>query len=465
MGIPGRTRGLPVAGEPQPSPTRWIALAAVLLTPGLACWKSPQPQPDERDPAPVVAADLTLYRFARVIPEPGTVIEGGAVLVEGKIFREILTGDRAPPPGARIVDLSRYTAIPGLIDVHTHLSFCWDPSWGERAPADPFSITSTKERLAPLVAENARRVLEIGITTVRDLGSNHNLDLDLAKQIEAGEAVGPRIFGAGDGIWSPLLNPDGVAEGSLGEAAGPEAVAAMVRREAAAGSRVIKLWASTGSDDDLSGRRTYSYEEIKAGVDAAHALGLTVAVHDTLGEVTEDIVRAGADSVEHPRHIAPELLVKMRERGVTYVPTIYHNIYYRDNIDRFGFSPDRRAAFDDFIADNVATARAAHKAGVNIAMGSDAVFTAFGQNTRELDMFVHDVGMTPMEALATATTNAARLLRVDDRLGAIRPGYLADMVVLDGDFSRIEDIHAVVMVIKEGAVVVDKLAPAAPAAP
>src|SRR5690606_18383173 len=138
--------------------------------------------PDVRADAPDPAKPLTLYRFARVIPEPGTVVERGAVLVEGGIFREVLAGDAAPPPGAKIVDLSRYTAIPGLIDAHTHVSFCWDPSWGERAPRDPFSIVLPRERMLPLAEVNARRVLELGVTTIRDLGSNHNVDLELARR-------------------------------------------------------------------------------------------------------------------------------------------------------------------------------------------------------------------------------------------------------------------------------------------
>lgn len=465
MGSSGRPRGLLVAGDPGPtlarsarrdaSARRAVLAVALVGAVGGGC-KPTEPPPEQRVTTPDAPSRPTLFRFARVIPEPGTIVEGGAVLVEGGIFREVLARDAAPPAGAEIVDLSRYTAIPGLIDAHTHLTFCWDTSWGDRAPSDPFSTAIPKERQAPLAEANARRVLEIGVTTVRDLGSNHGIDLEMAARIDAGELVGPRILGAGDGIWSRALDPQGAAEGSVGQADGPEAVAATVRKEVAAGVRVVKLWASTGSDDDLSGKRTYSYEEIKAGVDAAHTLGLTVAVHDNLGVAVDDIVRAGADSVEHARTLSAETLAKMRERGVSYVPTIYHNIYYRDNIERFGFPADRRAAFDAFIADNVATTRAAHRAGVNVVMGSDAVFTAFGENTRELDMFVHEVGMTPMEALATATTNAAKLLRMEDRLGAIKAGHFADLVVLDGDLSRIEDIHAVVMVVKGGAVVFEK---------
>ncbi|MBZ5710492.1 amidohydrolase family protein [Nannocystis pusilla] len=429
-----------------------LGLATLL---GLAC-RPDDPPADKPVPPASPASTLTVYRFARVVTAPHQVVEGGAVVVDGKRFHGVLAAGEALPAGAQLVDYTRYTAIPGLIDAHTHITFCWDPAWGERAPHDPFQIAQSKEELEPLVAVNARTLLSLGVTTIRDLGSDNMLDLETGRRIEAGELVGPRIFGAGDGVWSSRLAPK--ESNRPGQADGPEQIAATVRREIEAGVHVVKLWASTGSDDDLTGERTYSYEEIKAAVDVAHARGIPVAVHDTLGVVTDDVVRAGADSVEHPRHLSPETLAAMRERGVAYVPTIHHNHYYRDNIERFGFSPDKHAAFDAFIADNVATARAAHAAGVSIVMGSDAVYTAFDQSTRELDVFVRDVGMTPMEALATATTNAAKLLRVDDQLGAIRPAYLADFVVIDGDLSQIEHIHNVVAVVKEGAVVFEKSA-------
>ncbi|MDC0719148.1 amidohydrolase family protein [Nannocystis bainbridge] len=433
-------------------PRAWAMLGLLAAT-GLGC-KPEQAVPDRPVPADIPASSLTVYKFARVVTAPHQVVEGGAVVVEGKRFHSVLAAGEPLPAGARVVDHGRYTAIPGLIDAHTHITFCWDPAWGERAPNDPFQISQPKDRLVPLVEANGRTLLSLGVTTIRDLGSDNHLDLETAARIEAGELVGPRIFGAADGVWSSRLTP--TESTRPGQADGTEQVAATVRREIAAGVKVVKLWASTGSDDDLTGERTYSFDEIKTAVDIAHAHGIPVAVHDTLGTVTPDIVRAGADSVEHPRTLSPETLAAMRERGVAYVPTIHHNRYYRDNIERFGFSPDKRAAFDAFIADNVATARAAHAAGVTIVMGSDAVYTAFSESTRELDVFVHDVGMTPMEALATATTDAAKLLRADDRIGAIRPEFLADFVVIDGDLSQIEHIHNVVAVVKEGAVVFEK---------
>lgn len=444
----GRSRGAHAGHNPSA-----LGLVVALLGLGAVACRPDRGPPEQHDLRDSSGAGLRVFRFARVITEPGVIVEGGAVVVAGRVFHGVLAAGEAPPAGAEIIDKTRYTAIPGLIDAHTHVTFCWDPTWGDRAPADPFGISPAKDKLRPLIEANARLILASGVTTIRDLGSDHNLDLETAARIEAGELVGPRIFGAGDGVWPMALAPKGTPASASGRADGPDEVARTVRAEIAAGVRVVKLWASTGSDDDLSGDRTYSYEELRAAVDVAHALGVPVAVHDTLGEVTDDIVRAGADSVEHPRRLSAATLAAMRERGVVYVPTIAHNYYYLENMERFNFPPDRRAGFEAFIADNIETTRAARRAGVTIVMGSDAVYTAFGTNTRELDIFVHEVGMSPMEALATATTSAARLLRVHDRLGAIKAGYLADFVVIDGDLSRIEDIHDVVMVVKDGAVV------------
>lgn len=439
----------------------WVAGAALVTL--ASCGPAgppPRPQATMQTSAPprpqTSASTATAYRFARVIVAPGEVIEGGVIVVDGATIRGVLAADAPLPGDAAIVELGRYTAIPGLIDAHTHLTFCWDPRWdGGKMPDEPLPPAEAM----PFAEANARRTLEAGITTVRDLGALHQLDLALAARIDAGEVVGPRILGAGEGIWPPGLVPGEAEDGPSGAVRGPEEVAAAARDRLADGARVIKLWASTGTDDDLSGQPLYSYEEIKAAVDVAHAHGVKVAVHDYLGEVADDIIRAGADTIEHARELSDASLAAMRERGVAYVPTIWHNVYYRDNIERLGLDPAAAAGFDAFIDANVATARRAKAAGVTIVMGSDAVFTGFGDNTRELDVFVERVGMTPMEALATATTDAARALGIDDRLGAIRPGYEADFVVIDGDLASIEDIHRVVSVVKRGAVI-DVAAPA-----
>ncbi len=168
-------------------------------------------------------------------------------------------------------------------------------------------------------------------------------------------------------------------------------------------------------------------------------------------------MRAGADSIEHATDIDDQTLAEMARRGTFYVPTIDHNRYYAEYRQEFGYSEAVAQRLRDYLRRNLETARRAHKAGVRFAMGSDAVFTMFGQNTRELEWFVK-AGMTPAQALASATTNGALLLGKEKSLGAVAPGYLADIVAIDGD--PLDDIHAVIdrvrWVMKGGRVVVNK---------
>jgi imidazolonepropionase-like amidohydrolase len=170
----------------------------------------------------------------------------------------------------------------------------------------------------------------------------------------------------------------------------------------------------------------------------------------------KDAVRAGADSVEHGVDLDDETLAEMARRGTVWVPTIDHNRYYVDARDEYGFRPESIPPLQDYIQRNLESARRAVRAGVRVAMGSDAVFSMFGQNTRELGWFVK-AGMTPEQALASATTVPAVLLGIDDRLGRIAPGYLADLVAVEGDpLANIDALFTgVCWVMKEGVVVVD----------
>jgi imidazolonepropionase-like amidohydrolase len=184
---------------------------------------------------------------------------------------------------------------------------------------------------------------------------------------------------------------------------------------------------------------------MRAAVEEAHRLGKTIAIHAYHAETAHDAVLAGADSVEHPDELDSITLDEMARRGTTYVPTIYHNRYYRDKLEWFGYSDEVGKALAAFIEQNLIAVRMAHRAGVPIAMGSDAVFTMFGQNTRELGSFVQ-AGMTPLEALKTATVRGAELLDMEHELGAVAPGYLADLVAVDGD--PLADINVVLNKVK-----------------
>ena len=218
----------------------------------------------------------------------------------------------------------------------------------------------------------------------------------------------------------------------------------------------MKLFGSTGSGADVTGVQTFTYEEMKAAVDVAHRLGKRVAIHSYGPSGAHDAVRAGADSVEHAVDLDDDTLSEMVRRKTFYVPTVDHNRYYAEHASEFQYSADDVRRLKEFLKRNLETLRRAIRAGVWIAMGSDAVFTMFGENTRELRWFV-DAGMTPEETLATATTNAAALLGMGGKLGVIASGAFADLVAVEGD--PLANIDAVISrvrwVMKGGTVVVD----------
>jgi imidazolonepropionase-like amidohydrolase len=378
------------------------------------------------------------------------------VIVEGDRIKTVTSDASAIPSGTEVIDLSKYTGLPGLIDVHTHMTMYTDETPGEpmlkQLTANPPAVEVF------LARKGALRTLETGVTTVRDLGADQYMDIAMRDLINHGEMIGPRMFVCGYGLYitnTPykpglILPPGGIADGA------PE-VLRVVRQQIAAGADVIKMYASTGTDDDTSGFQTYNYEEIKAAVDSAHQFGKKIAIHSYGPDGARDAVRAGTDSLEHATDMDDATIAEMAKRGTFYVPTIDHNRYYLDNWQKIGYANGFQERTRAFIERNLETARRAHKAGVKFAMGSDAIYTMFGQNTRELGWFVK-AGMTPEQALRTATSNAAELLGKEKELGAVAPAYFADLVAVEGD--PLTDINVSInnvrWVMKGGAVVADK---------
>jgi len=417
----------------------------LLLFPALAAAQSPAP-----------AKSLKAVKFGKLWDARGKLWTNAIVLIEDDKIKSVTTNPSDIPPHAQIIDLSRYTGIPGLIDVHTHMTIYTDET-----PGQPMLPQLTKNPPAVevfLARKGALRTLEAGVTTVRDLGADQYEDIAMRDLINHGEIIGPRMFVCGYGLtvtstpYKPGLNPPagGIADGV------PEVLRA-VRQQVAAGADVIKLYASTGTDDDVTQFQTYSYDEIKAAVDAAHQFGKKIAIHSYGPDGARDAVRAGTDSLEHATDMDDATIQEMARRGTFYVPTIDHNRYYLDNWQKIGYADGFQEKTKAFIERNLETARKAHKAGVKFAMGSDAIYTMFGENTRELAWFVK-AGMTPEQALRTATTNAAELLGHATDLGAVAPGYFADLVAVEGDpLSNIDiAIKNVRWVMKSGQVVVDK---------
>jgi imidazolonepropionase-like amidohydrolase len=406
----------------------------------------------ERPPAKRVKA----VRFGKLWDAKGKLWTNAIVIIEGDKIRSVTTDTFAIPAGAEVIDLSKYTGLPGLIDVHTHMTMYTDET-----PGEPMlkQITNNPPAVEVFLArKGAIRTLEAGVTTVRDLSADQYMDIAMRDLINAGEMIGPRMFVSGYGLYASQTpyKKEGSIPGGVFADGVPEVLKA-VRQQVAAGVDLIKLYGSTGTDDDVTGFETYTYEEMKAAADMAHKFGKKIAVHSYGPDGARDAVRAGADSVEHATDMDDATIQEMVKRGTFYVPTIDHNRYYLENGDKIGYAPGYKERLQAFILRNLETARKAFKAGVKIAMGSDAIYTMFGQNTRELGWFVK-AGMTPEQALRTATVNAAELLGKENELGAVAPGYFADLVAVEGD--PLADINIVLnnvkWVMKGGAVVVDK---------
>ena len=385
----------------------------------------------------VGALHAEAYRFGRVW-DGEKLLTNAVIVVEKDRIKSI------GPSDVQAIDMSRYTALPGLIDVHTHMTYV--------LTANRIGQAGRGAAAVYLSQDNAKKTLETGVTTVRNLGASDYADIAMRDLINAGMMTGPRMFVSGYGLQ---ITRGG--RGGPGTADGVAEVLKIVRQQVGAGADVIKMYGSTGSGQDVTGDQTFTYEEMKAAVDAAHALGKRIAIHTYGPKGARDAVHAGADSIEHPAGMDDETIAEMARKKIFYVPTIDHNRYYVDNADMLKYPAGATGPLNEFIARNLETAKKAFRAGVRFAMGSDAVYTMFGENTRELAWFVK-AGMTPEQALKTATVDAAELMGIEDRLGRLKPGYLADIAAVEGNPLENIDvaINKVRWVMKGGAVVVDK---------
>jgi imidazolonepropionase-like amidohydrolase len=393
-------------------------------------------------------------KFGKLIDGTGRVFNNAVVIVDDDRVRSVASGNAAIPSGAEVIDLSRYTGIPGLIDGHTHITYYWDGVTIPRTepPRHPAVI-------AFLAQENAQRALEAGVTTIRNLNSLDGIDLAMRDLINMGKMTGPRMFVSGLGIRITRSTAPPAPIGIMAD--GPDAVMHAVRQVIASGADWIKIYASTGGFDDVTQAQTFTFEELKAAVDTAHTLGKKVAIHSYGPGGARDAVRAGTDSLEHATDMDDQTIAEMVKRKTYYAPTIDHNQYYVENADTvYHFPPGAKERLLDYIQRNFETAKKAYQAGVHMIVGSDAVYNGWGLNMRELDWFVK-MGMKPEQALKAATTEPAAMLGMEKSLGAVAPGFFADIVAVEGDplanitaVSRRENVR---WVMKAGRVVVDKV--------
>jgi imidazolonepropionase-like amidohydrolase len=374
------------------------------------------------------------------------VITSAVVIVENDKVLSVASKGKIPP-GAQVIDLRRYTGMPGMIDAHTHITYYWNGA------ADTTPLRQPRRQPAVtvfLALENAKKTLAAGVTTVRDLNASGGADIAMRDLINMGAMIGPRMFVSGQGMRSLAKSP-GVTD-PIAEAA------KQAKATIDGGADWVKVFGSTGGFNNVTGDQTVSYEEMKAIVDATHATGHKVAIHSYGPAGARDAVRAGCDTLEHATDMDDATLAELARKRIFYVPTIDHNQYYFENADKtYKFPAGSKENLANFIQRNFETAKKAHQAGVRMVVGSDAVFNGFGSNMRELAWFVK-LGMTNEQALQSATVLPAEMLGMEKALGSVAPGYFADIVAVEGD--PLTDIQAAInrvrWVMKGGAVVVDK---------
>jgi imidazolonepropionase-like amidohydrolase len=391
-------------------------------------------------------------KFGKLVDGTGRIITNAVVIIEDDRVQSVASGGASIPSGAEVIDLSRYTGVPGLIDAHTHIFWYWD------GMTTPRNEPPRHPAIAVFLAqENAMKALEAGVTTIRNLNAPDGDDLAMRELVNMGKIIGPRMFVSGLGIRITRSTTPFPPIGIMAD--GPDAVMHAVRQVIASGADWVKMYGTTGGFDDVTEYQTFTYEEVKAAVEATHALGKKIAIHCYGPECARDAVRAGVDSLEHATDMDDQTIAEMVRKKIYYVPTIDHNQYYVENADLYHFPPGAKERLVDYIQRNFDTAKKAFQAGALTVVGSDAVYNGWGLNMRELNWFVK-MGMTPAQALKAATTTPAAMLGMEKSLGAVAPGFYADIVAVQGDsltdISAVSSRENIRWVMKAGRVVVDK---------
>ena len=406
-------------------------------------------------PLSAALAATTVVTAARMIDVlAGRVVERPQILITDERITSVgRQGDPVPADTKRI-DLGGRTVLPGLIDMHVHLTS--DPLYSgyrELQFTDAFWMT--------VGVANARRTLESGFTTVRNVGSSNYDDVGLRQGIEKGYIEGPRIvpatyaIGSTGGHCDATEFPPSITSPSTQIANSPDEYRALVRTVHKYGAEIIKVCMTGGvlSKGDSVGAQQLSLDEIKAIVDEAHRLGLRVAVHAHGTAGINDALRAGVDTIEHASLADSESFALAKKHGAWFDMDIYNDDYILAEGEKNGVFPESLAKEKVIGRKQRENFRAAHAAGVKMLFGTDAGVYPHGQNARQFAKMV-EWGMTPMEAIQAATRSAAEALDRTADVGAIAPGRYADLIAVDGDpLSDVRVLESVAVVMKGGQIV------------
>jgi len=403
------------------------------------------------------------------------LVQNAVVIIEGD--KIVDAGSNLPTPdGAQVIDLGDATLSPGFMDAHTHLTADFSGNYSERRLQE---LDMNVSEQAIIATAHARATVEAGFTTVRDLGSRsvssrEFVDVALRNSINKGVIVGPRMLvatkgiGATGGHFDPTSGfrdflfgrepdyTDGIADG-------PDEIRKTVRFEVKNGADVIKAAVSGGvlSLADEVDTPQLTPAEMAALVDESHRLRKKVAVHCHGDEAAREAIEAGVDSIEHGSFMKPETLTMMKKKGTFLTPTLMASEWIMGKLDNYPSALQEKAK-----AATAARSEMFHNAikmGIKISFGTDAAVFPHGQNAKEFKLMV-DLGMTPIDALKSATANDAELLGLGQKVGTLEKGKLADIIAMPGDpTSDITATERVSFVMRQGKII--RNGPATPNAP
>ncbi len=398
-------------------------------------------------------AQRTLVRAGHVLDvKTGKLLDAQTILITGDTITSIAPANSVTAQsGDTVIDLGAMTAMPGLIDVHTHITGV--PNF------DPyFELTQTDAKEAIQGVANARTTLMAGFTTIRNVGAGGYSDVDLRDAINEGEVPGPHMqvsgppLGITGGHCDENLLPVRYHEVGEGVADGIAAVQQKVRQNIKYGADLIKICATGGvlSRGDDPQASQYTLEEMRAIVADAHRLGRKVAAHAHGSQGILWATQAGVDSIEHGSYIDDASIAAMKANGTYLVPTLYLEDWM---VEKGNLPPFYKQKMNDTIVVAKRNIRHAIEAGVKVALGTDAAVYPHGLNAHELDVYVNQMGMTPLAALQSATINAADLMGWSKKTGVLEAGHWADIIAVEGNpLTDVRLLQNVAFVMKSGVV-------------